>query len=93
MEKVLLKIKPSSIIVGTDFKFGSDRKNWQLLKRDFNVETVQYNSAISTTKISKLLTDKKIEQANDGSVSGITDMSVHCDSYSSTICNISIQKN
>lgn len=65
IKQVLLKIKPSSIVVGTDFKFGSDRKGWQILNKDFELETVQYNKNISTTLIGKLLKSKKIEQAND----------------------------
>ncbi|MBQ0045352.1 MAG: hypothetical protein KBS35_00465 [Mycoplasma sp.] len=65
IEKILLKIKPSSIVVGTDFKFGSDHKSWTLLKQYFDVETINYNPKVSTTIISKLLRDANIERAND----------------------------
>lgn len=65
IQKFLMQIKPSHIFVGTDFKFGSDHQNYQLLNKYFPVQTIQYNSKISTTIISKLLSDHKIENAND----------------------------
>lgn len=65
IDKVLLKIKPSSIVVGSDFKFGSDHKPYTLLKKYFPVKTINHNPKISTTIIAKLLNQAKVEQAND----------------------------
>lgn len=64
VQEVLMALKPTSIIVGSNFKFGSDHKSWQILNKDFVVETIQYNKSISSSKIAELLRNKKVEIAN-----------------------------
>jgi len=61
----LKKIKPSIIVVGSDFKFGCDQKGISELRHHFNVEMVNYHSEVSTTIISNMLKDGKVEDAND----------------------------
>lgn len=65
IQKVLLKINPSMIIVGSNFKFGSDHKPYDLLKKYFPVQTVNQNNRVSSTIIAQLLLNKKVEKAND----------------------------
>ncbi|XQP55934.1 MAG: riboflavin kinase [Mycoplasmoidaceae bacterium] len=64
IQKILLKINPSSIIVGTDFTFGSDHQSYEILKKYFKVEAMHYNSRVSTTIIADLLKNKDMEKAN-----------------------------
>lgn len=65
IKKVLLKLQPSSIFVGNDFRFGADNQTHKILRKYFPVDTINYNPAISTTKIAQLLLQGKIEQANN----------------------------
>ena len=65
IQKVLNKIQPSSILVGNDFRFGSDEQSHKILNRYFRVDTINYNPAVSSTKISQLLRKGEIEQANN----------------------------
>ena len=65
IQKVLLKIRPSVILVGNDFKFGSDSQSHTILRRNFQVNTINYNPSISSTKIAELLRQGKIDQANN----------------------------
>lgn len=60
----LKKINPCKIVVGSDFKFGSDHKNVFFLEKYFNVEKIKQNKNISTTNIVNLLHNGKIRQAN-----------------------------
>lgn len=64
INKVLIPLKPSIIVVGKDFKFGSDNKQWNVLEQFFQVQTINYNKNISTSKISNLLLKGDIEKAN-----------------------------
>lgn len=64
IHRVLLPLQPSSIIVGSNFKFGSDHKPCSILNKYFTVETVNHNKRVSTTIISDLLMNKKVERAN-----------------------------
>lgn len=66
INNVLLKWKFNKIIVGEDFKFGSDQKNIDLLKKYFNLDVIprDMTNDISTTKIKKLITSGKIQDAN-----------------------------
>jgi len=63
--KVLQKINPSEIIVGSDFTFGLDYKSVDFLKQYFNVVVIPYNKAISTTNIVKNIKKGKLSQSND----------------------------
>lgn len=65
INKFLKRLKPSKIIVGSDFVFGSDRASWLKLKEFFPVETVSYNKHISTTKIYEMLMSGQVEKANN----------------------------
>jgi FAD synthase len=60
----LKKINPNKIIIGSNFKFGSDHKNAYFLEKYFNVEKIKQNKNISTTNIVNLLHNGKIQQAN-----------------------------
>lgn len=64
IQKVLLKLQPTSIFVGTDFKFGCDHKPYTLLRKYFDVLTLNYNKIVSTTKIAALLRAGNVEKAN-----------------------------
>lgn len=64
MVKVLKPLAPTQILVGTDFKFGSDQKPWWVMKKYFDVETYSYNPEVSTTKITNMLKEHKIAEAN-----------------------------
>ena len=64
INKFLKKINPNKIIVGSNFKFGSDHKNVCFLNRYFNVERIKQNKNISTTNIVNLLHIGKIQEAN-----------------------------
>ncbi|MCQ3907442.1 MAG: hypothetical protein MJ219_01470 [Mycoplasmoidaceae bacterium] len=65
IKRVLLKMQPSEIAVGNDFKFGSDGKRYTVLLGHFKVNSINYNPAISTTKIIQLLSEGKVDQANN----------------------------
>lgn len=65
IQKVLMKIKPTEILVGSDFTFGSDKKDWTYLRKFFNVRTLTYNPAVSTTNIANLLRKHKVQEANN----------------------------
>ena len=52
--EVLLPLQPSSILVGSDFRFGSDLKLHTVLNQYFPVDTINHNKRISTSIISKL---------------------------------------
>lgn len=65
IEKVLKSLNPSEILVGEDFKFGSDNLTLKTLKNYFKVVELKYNPNISATKIHELITKGKIEEAND----------------------------
>ncbi|MCQ2956540.1 MAG: hypothetical protein MJ233_01385 [Mycoplasmoidaceae bacterium] len=64
IQKVLLKLKPSIIYVGSDFKFGYDHKPYTLLKKYFDVITLNHNKIVSTTIIAGLLRKGDVEKAN-----------------------------
>ncbi|MCQ3915601.1 MAG: hypothetical protein MJ195_02550 [Mycoplasmoidaceae bacterium] len=64
VQRVLLPIKPNSIVVGTNFKFGSDHKPYTILNKYFKVDSVNHNARISTTIISQLLSSGQVERAN-----------------------------
>ena len=54
------------IIVGEDFKFGSNQQNVELLKKYFDVEVIQrdLNNSVSTSKIKNEIVIGNIEDAN-----------------------------
>lgn len=64
VQRVLLPIKPNSIVVGTNFKFGSDHKPYTILNKYFKVDSVNHNGRVSTTLISQMLNSKQVERAN-----------------------------
>ncbi|MCQ2748239.1 MAG: hypothetical protein MJ223_03270 [Mycoplasmoidaceae bacterium] len=64
IKKYLIPLAPSKIVVGSDFKFGCDSCGVSLLRKYFDVSTIDYNKKISTTIIKKLLLENKIEKAN-----------------------------
>lgn len=65
VQRVLLPIKPNSIVVGTNFKFGSDHKPYSILNKYFKVDSVNHNARVSTTLISQMLSNKQVEKANN----------------------------
>ncbi len=58
-------IKPKKIIVGSDFKFGSDFKDAEFLKRYFNVTVINKNNKYSTTLIKQKLLNTNIASAQN----------------------------
>lgn len=58
-------IKPNKIIVGSDFKFGSDFKDVKYLKKYFNVTVVNKNKKYSTTKIKQKFLKTKVTFAQN----------------------------
>lgn len=65
IEKVLKKIQPSEILIGSDFVFGSDQQSWRLFRKDFKVNIMTYNPEISTSSISKMLRNGNVDGANN----------------------------
>lgn len=65
IQRVLSKIQPTEILVGNDFKFGLDDQPHKILNKYFRVNTINYNPAVSSTKICQLLKAGKIEEANN----------------------------
>ncbi|WEK83021.1 MAG: hypothetical protein L3I91_02725 [Mycoplasma sp.] len=66
IKQVLLKIKPSKIIVGSDFKFGKDQQgSLELLKQHFNLDIVQVDHSFKTKNIKELWSSGKIDQAQN----------------------------
>lgn len=62
----LNKWKFKNIIVGEDFKFGSDQQNIQFLQKFFHVEIISKNiNSISTSKIKNQIIIGNIEYANN----------------------------
>ncbi|MDR1991672.1 MAG: hypothetical protein LBP70_03025 [Mycoplasmataceae bacterium] len=63
--KLLKQIKPSEIIVGSDFKFGKQRLgNIQQLKKYFKVRVIKLNYKYKTSLIKKMIIDGNVHQAN-----------------------------
>lgn len=56
--------KTKSIIVGSDFVFGNDFKSINEFKDIINLNIIQYNKNLSTTKIKELLLSGKIKEVN-----------------------------
>lgn len=57
------QINPTKIIVGSDFKFGSDFKDVKYLSKYFNVDVVERDKRYSTTKIREHIANGQIEKA------------------------------
>lgn len=65
MNIFLDKLNPSSIIVGSDFRFGKDRKgDVNTLQTKYNVEIIPRNEKFSSRNIFDLLKEGKIDVAN-----------------------------
>lgn len=65
INKILLKINPLNIVVGSDFRFGKDRVgNIDLLKKYFNVITIKRDELYSSSKIISLIENTDIILAN-----------------------------
>lgn len=64
INKVIKKIQPTQILVGSDFTFGSDQQSWKAFRKDFDVEVFTYNPAVSTSYIASLLKKHSVEKAN-----------------------------
>ena len=60
----LKKINPKLIIVGEDFKFGSDQKDVNFLKDFFSVKVVARNDDYSSSNIKKMLANSEFDLAN-----------------------------
>jgi riboflavin kinase/FMN adenylyltransferase len=74
------KIKPSQIIVGSNFKFGKDRKgDIRFLKKYFKVTNVNILKSISTSRIKSLIKNGKMNLAQKQLISkfSITNNVVH----------------
>lgn len=66
IDKILLKISPKNILVGSDFKFGRNKGgDVALLKKFFNVITVQKDEIYSSSKIINLIENNNISKANE----------------------------
>lgn len=65
INSVLLKLAPSIIIVGSDFKFGSDFSNIEQLKKYFKVNIEPYDEKYSTNQIKQLIKQGLINQVNE----------------------------
>ncbi len=65
------EINPTKIIVGSDFKFGSDFKDVNYLSKYFNVDVVQRNERYSTSKIREYISTGKIEEAQNDLITKI----------------------
>lgn len=61
---VLKKWSVKNIIVGADFKFGSDQKDVNYLKKFFHVIVIERDDNISSTNIKNLISTGDIESAN-----------------------------
>ncbi len=65
IQNILLSIKPSTIIVGDDFKFGRNANgDVNLLKKFFLVKNIKVDERFRTTKIKKLYAKGMVEKAN-----------------------------
>lgn len=64
IENFLKKWNFNQIIVGDDFKFGSDQQDVNLLNRFFNVKIIVRNDNVSTTNIKKMIEQGDVESAN-----------------------------
>lgn len=64
VNKLLKEVKPKEIIVGSDFKFGSDNKTINYLKKFFKVIVINRNKKYSTTKIRQLISLGDLTSAN-----------------------------
>lgn len=64
IKKYLQKINPSKIVVGSNFCFGRDNCRFDILKKYFTMDVIKYDKKYSTTKIRKLIEQKKIKEAN-----------------------------
>lgn len=64
IDKILKKIQPIQILVGSDFVFGSDQKSWKELRKDFDIEVMTYNPVVSTSIIADLLRKHNVAKAN-----------------------------
>lgn len=64
IDRVLIPLKPSSILVGSDFKFGSDHKPYTVLCQYFQVDTIRHNKNVSSSIIANLLANRQVERAN-----------------------------
>ena len=60
----LVKLQPNQIIVGSDFKFGSDQQCYQLLQNEFNLKIVERDVDYSSTNIRKLIKESRFDEAN-----------------------------
>lgn len=63
--QVLLKLQPDSVLVGSDFRFGSDHQRYDIMNKYFPVDTITYNQRVSTSIIANLLARKQVEKANN----------------------------
>ncbi len=64
IDRYLKKIAPNKIVVGDDFKFGSDQASWKVLEQDFEVEAHERVANISTTNIKHYIKMGDLERAN-----------------------------
>ncbi|MDE6476658.1 MAG: hypothetical protein K2L48_00405 [Mycoplasmoidaceae bacterium] len=65
------EINPTRIIVGSDFKFGSDFKDVNFLSRYFDVDVVLRDDKYSTSKIREYISTGKIEEAQNDLITKI----------------------
>lgn len=63
IKKILGNINPSKIIVGNNFYFGSDFKNYKYLTNYYKVEAIKKDN-YSTTRIKKLIHSGKLSKSN-----------------------------
>lgn len=66
------QINPTKIIVGSDFKFGSDFKDVKYLSKYFNVDVVQRDEQYSTSNIREYISKGQIEKAQKALITKLT---------------------
>lgn len=64
IKKYLLPLKINKIIVGRNFNFGSDFKDYNELKKYFDVEVIEIDNNYNTTKIKNLVAKNNFDKLN-----------------------------
>lgn len=65
IDRYLKKIEPVEIVVGENFKFGSDQQSYKILEEEFNVTVVPTINNFSTSEIKELIANGDLEKANE----------------------------